>query len=97
DRLARLGVEQQLAKLGAMPGATVTIGDYVFDFEPTAGMADEAYLPTRRGADERLEDVSRPNADDRLAAKKARRAHLSDDELLVEARMARGASGDDDD
>jgi GTP-binding protein len=97
DRLARLGVEQQLAKLGAMPGATVTSGDYVFVFEPTAGMADEAYLPTRRGADERLEDVSRPNADDRLAAKKARRAHLSDDELLVEARMARGASGDDDD
>jgi GTP-binding protein len=97
DRLARLGVEQQLAKLGAMPGATVTIGDYVFDFEPTAGMADEAYLPTRRGSDERLEDVSRPNAEDRLAAKKARRAHLSDDELLVEARMARAASADDDD
>ncbi|MDQ1730505.1 MAG: GTPase, partial [Pseudonocardiales bacterium] len=70
DRLARLGVEQELAKLGAMPGATVTIGDFVFDFEPTAGMADEAYAPTRRGQDERLETVTRPNADQRLASKK---------------------------
>lgn len=93
DRLARLGVEQQLAKLGAMPGATVTIGDFVFDFEPTSGMADDEYQPTRRGTDERLDNVTRPNADDRLAAKKARRAHLSDDELLVEARMSAGHSG----
>jgi GTP-binding protein len=84
DRLARLGVEQELAKQGAMPGATVTIGDFVFDFEPTAGMADEEYAPTRRGADDRLETVARPNADDRLAAKKARRQHLSDDELLAD-------------
>jgi GTP-binding protein len=92
DRLARLGVEAELAKLGAMPGATVTIGDYVFDFEPTAGMADEEYQPTRRGTDERLENVTRPNADDRLAAKKARRQHLSDDELLA-AGLEELASG----
>jgi GTP-binding protein len=82
DRLARLGVEDQLAKLGAEPGATVTIGDFVFDFQPTAGMADEDYAPTRRGTDERLDPVTRPNADDRLAAKKARRAHHDDDELI---------------
>ncbi|MEO7261268.1 MAG: GTPase ObgE [Jatrophihabitantaceae bacterium] len=84
DRLARLGVEDQLAKLGAMPGASVTILDYVFDFQPTAGMADEDYLPTRRGADDRLDLSSRPNADVRLASKKARRQHLSDEELLLE-------------
>ncbi|HEY7007923.1 MAG TPA: GTPase ObgE, partial [Jatrophihabitantaceae bacterium] len=32
DRLARLGVEDRLAKLGAQPGAAVTIGDVTFDF-----------------------------------------------------------------
>jgi GTP-binding protein len=85
DRLARLGVEDQLAKLGAEPGATVTIGDFVFDFEPTAGMADEAYAPTRRGTDERLDTVTRPNADDRLAAKKARRQHATDEDLYADA------------
>jgi len=84
DRLARLGVEEELARLGAQPGATVTIGDYVFDFQPTGGMADEAYLPTRRGTDERLDTTSRPNADARLASKKARRMHVSDEELLLE-------------
>ena len=66
DRLARLGVEQELAERGALPGASVTIGDYVFDFEPTGGMADEAYQPTRRGADERL-DSGQP-AERRAAA-----------------------------
>jgi GTP-binding protein len=84
DRLARLGVEDELAKLGAMPGASVTILDYVFDFQPTAGMADEEYAPTRRGTDDRLDTSSRPAADARLAAKKARRQHHSDDELLLE-------------
>ncbi|MGI8667558.1 MAG: GTPase ObgE [Jatrophihabitans sp.] len=84
DRLARLGVEQELARLGALPGASVTISDYVFDFEPTAGMADEAYAPTRRGTDDRLVQDDRPNADQRLALKKSRRAHLGEDELLLE-------------
>jgi GTP-binding protein len=79
DRLARLGVEEALAKLGAEPGATVTIGDFVFDFEPTAGMADESYAPTRRGTDERLGNVTRPNADKRLAAKKSRRRQTEDE------------------
>ena len=81
DRLARLGVEEKLARLGALPGASVTIGDYVFDFQPTAGLADEDYAPTRRGTDERLDTSSRPSADARLASKKARREHLDDEEL----------------
>ncbi|MBV9821397.1 MAG: GTPase ObgE [Actinobacteria bacterium] len=91
DRLARLGVEDELARLGALPGATVTIGDYVFDFQPTGGMADEAYQPTRRGTDERLEINHRPNADSRLASKKARRVHVSDDELRAERAAAEQA------
>jgi len=79
DRLARLGVEQELGRLGAEPGATVTIGDYVFDFQPTAGMADEEYAPTRRGTDGRLDTITRPAADERLAAKKARRRRDEDE------------------
>ena len=43
DRLDRLGVEEELAKGGARPGASVTIVDDVFDSEPTAGTQ-----PTRR-------------------------------------------------
>jgi GTP-binding protein len=79
DRLARLGVEAELARLGAQPGAAVTIGDVTFDFEPSAGLAEE-YVPTRRGTDERLETSARARASDRLAAKKARRAQTEDDD-----------------
>jgi GTP-binding protein len=75
DRLARLGVEKKLAELGATPGAAVTIGDVTFDFEPTSGVDDESYVATRRGRDDRLDTSSRADADERLAAKKARRMH----------------------
>ncbi len=34
NRLARLGVEQRLAELGADPGAPVTVGDVTFDWHP---------------------------------------------------------------
>ncbi len=79
DRLARLGVEAELARLGAEPGAAVTIGDVTFDFEPVVGVADGDYLPTRRGSDERLESPTRVGALERLAAKKARRVRDESD------------------
>ncbi|WP_239405230.1 GTPase ObgE [Frankia sp. Cj3] len=34
DRLARLGLEAELVRLGAEPGVAVTIGDVTFDWEP---------------------------------------------------------------
>jgi GTP-binding protein len=75
DRLARLGVEAELARQGAQPGAAVTIGEVSFDFAPSAGI-EEDYLPTRRGEDERLDtSPRRRRADDRLAAKRSRRTH----------------------
>jgi GTP-binding protein len=80
DRLKRLGVEEQLAKLGAERGAAVSIGDVTFDFEPTGGVLDEEFAPSRRGADDRLDPSHRSRAQDRLAAKKARRASEDDDE-----------------
>jgi GTP-binding protein len=72
DRLARLGVEAELAKAGAVPGAAVTIGDVTFDWEPTTEAGVE-FTPTGRGTDSRLERDNRIGASDRLAAKKARR------------------------
>jgi GTP-binding protein len=79
DRLKRLGVEDELAKQGAERGAAVTIGNVTFDFEPTAGVDEQAYAPTRRGSDERLEASTRIRASERLAAKKARRTHDEDE------------------
>jgi GTP-binding protein len=76
DRLARLGVEKALAEAGAEVGAAVTIGDVTFDFEPTMGMADDEFTATRRGTDIRLDRNDRAGADERLAAKRARRAGM---------------------
>ncbi len=72
DRLARLGVEDVLVKMGAVPGCQVTIGDLVFDWEPSTP-AGIAMTMTGRGTDARLEANNRVGASDRLAAKKARR------------------------
>ncbi len=79
DRLKRLGVEDELARMGAEPGAAVTLGGVTFDFEPTAGVDEAAYAPSRRGTDERFENQSRARSTDRLAAKKARRSGDGDD------------------
>jgi len=77
DRLNRLGVEEELAKAGAVPGDAITIGDVTFDWEPTlpAGTltVEETAGLGGRGTDTRLENNTRLSADERLAAKKARR------------------------
>jgi GTP-binding protein len=85
DRLARLGVERELTKLGAERGAAVTVGDVQFDFEPTAGVDEDAYTPTRRGTDERLATDNRPRAYERLAAKKARKRSSGDEDESFDA------------
>ncbi len=78
DRLKRLGVEDELARQGAVTGAAVTIGDVTFDFEPSGGVSEQEFAPSRRGADERLASDARVRADERLAAKKSRREHPED-------------------
>ena len=77
DRLARLGVEDELLKLGARPGCAVTIGAMTFDWEPQtpAGVAADQITPSGRGTDIRLERNDRVGADERKAARKARRDH----------------------
>jgi GTPase len=73
DRLARLGVEEQLWKVGAKEGAEVIIGPeenaVVFDWEPT--MASGAEMLGRRGEDHRLQG-QRPAADRRRDRDKSR-------------------------
>ena len=86
DRLKRLGVEDELARQGAERGAAVTIGDVTFDFEPTAGIDETDYAPTRRGHDERLVTTTRARAAERLAAKRAPpRARVDDTDDTDEA------------
>ncbi len=72
DRLARLGVEDALLKQGATPGCAVTIGDVTFDWEPQTLAGVDTYL-SGRGTDIRLEQDDRIGADERKAARKARR------------------------
>jgi GTPase len=77
DRLNRLGVEEELTRLGAQEGDTVVIGDVAFDFQPSlpAGtpVAEETAGLGGRGTDSRIDAPHRVRAAERLAAKKARR------------------------
>src|ERR1700678_532693 len=79
DRLARLGVEEELVRLGARPGCAVTIGDVTFDWEPQTPSGIDTVM-TRRGTDARLENTDRVGADERKAARRQRREHGDSDE-----------------
>ncbi len=71
DRLARLGVEDALARAGAQDGAEVTIGDITFDWEPTTPAGNADLLLGRRGSDLRLDDRVRLTRAERLARNQA--------------------------
>jgi GTP-binding protein len=79
DRLARLGVEEALAKAGAVAGSPVTIGAVTFDWEPStpAGIATQL---SGRGTDVRLEATDRVGAAERKAARKIRREGVPDED-----------------
>jgi len=72
DRLARLGVEDELLRLGARPGCEVTIGDMTFEWEPQTP-AGVQHAITGRGTDARLEQTDRVSAAERKAARRERR------------------------
>jgi GTP-binding protein len=99
DRLNRLGVEEALAKAGAVPGDAITVGDVTFDWEPTLPAGTLTIEETAglggRGTDVRLEDNHRPGADQRLAAKKARRLpfEVADADGWVDADLIQGDAG----
>ena len=59
--MAKLGVEDQLFKVGAVAGSTVIIGDHnglVFDWEPTLTSTAEL-MSGPRGTDERFNPSNR--------------------------------------
>jgi GTP-binding protein len=72
DRLARLGVEDAMVRIGATPGASVTIGDVSFDWEPTTPAGLDV-VPTGRGTDQRLDRPDRIGAAERKALHRLRR------------------------
>jgi GTP-binding protein len=72
DRLARLGVEDELLKQGAKPGCAVTIADMTFDWEPQTPAGIDVTM-SGRGTDMRLEQDERVRADERKLARKQRR------------------------
>jgi GTP-binding protein len=74
DRLARLGVEDELLRLGARAGCEVTIGDVTFEWEPQTPAGVEHAL-SGRGTDARLERTDRVSAAERKAARRERRTH----------------------
>ena len=78
DRLARLGVEDELIKLGARAGCAVTIGDVTFDWEPQTPAGVDITM-TGRGTDIRLDQSDRVGADERKIARRERRRRGSDE------------------
>ncbi|MEU1956639.1 GTPase ObgE [Nocardia rhamnosiphila] len=78
DRLARLGVEDELVRRGAEPGAPVTIGEVTFEWEPLIAAGTDM-VPTGRGTDIRLEQTDRVSAAERKHASRVRRG-LVDEE-----------------
>ncbi|MEV3905014.1 GTPase ObgE [Mycobacterium sp. NPDC050551] len=78
DRLNRLGVEDELIKLGAKPGCAVTIGDVTFDWEPQTPAGIDMPL-SGRGTDIRLEQTDRVRAAERKVARRERRRSGGDE------------------
>ncbi|QEO09734.1 GTPase ObgE [Protaetiibacter larvae] len=99
DRLAKLGVEEELFAKGAVPGSTVVIGEMVFDWEPTLTSAAEL-ITSPRGTDARLDDNKRATRAERreqyferMDAKAAARAEL---EAEREAGLWADEDGEDE-
>ncbi len=104
DRLSKIGIDEELFKVGAVAGATVVIGRgeaMVFDWEPTLTSAAEL-IASPRGTDPRFADRSRrTNVErreeyhQRMDAKSAARAELEQERIAGLWRD--GASGADTD
>ncbi|HKR50266.1 MAG TPA: GTPase ObgE [Pseudonocardiaceae bacterium] len=73
DRLARLGVEDALAAVGARAGCPVTIGDVTFAWEPATPAGAAAVRLGGRGTDWRLDGDERVGAAQRKVARRTRR------------------------
>ncbi|WP_448851301.1 GTPase ObgE [Corynebacterium sp. 335C] len=81
DRLARLGVEEALAKAGAVEGSTVSIGAISFEWQPMTAAGVDEKITTGRGTDRRLERTGRSTSEERKRASQARRGLIDEYEL----------------
>jgi Obg family GTPase CgtA-like protein len=98
DRLAKIDLDDQLYKAGAIPGATVFIGDgdrFVFDWEPTMTSAAEMMV-SPRGTDMRLDDNTRTtnvqrrqSYKERMDAKAAATPELAQENDMLRAIIMR--------
>ncbi|MEJ5919344.1 GTPase ObgE [Corynebacterium sp. H78] len=77
DRLAKIGVEEALAKAGAVPGCPVTISYITFEWHPQMA-AGEDFVPSGRGTDDRLYANERASAEERKRASQARRGLIDE-------------------
>ncbi|MGV1007462.1 MAG: GTPase ObgE [Dermatophilaceae bacterium] len=88
ERLARLGVEDELVRAGAVPGDTVLIGDadnaVVFDWEPSLATGAER-LAGPRGSDPRLAEPTRPSRSDKRERQHERYAARARTQAELEA------------
>ncbi|MFT4124396.1 MAG: GTPase ObgE [Microbacteriaceae bacterium] len=95
DRLARLGVEEELFRLGATPGATVEIGSHVFDWEPTIASAAEL-VTGPRGTDARLAEGERRTSRERRESYRERMDAKAAARAELDAERAAGLWTDDE-
>lgn len=100
DRLNKLGIEDGLFRAGAIPGATVVIGEgdgVVFDWDPS--MTSAAELATApRGTDPRLDASSRRTTAERREQYHERMDAKADARAELEAeRLAQTAWTDEED
>ena len=99
DRLAKLGVEEQLFAAGAVAGATVVIGNdesLVFDWEPTLTSAAEL-VTSPRGTDARFfEDTQRRSNRDRRETYKERMDAKAEARAELQREREAGFWDDDD-
>ncbi len=88
DRLAKLGVEEELFAVGAVAGSTVVIGPIEFDWEPT--LTSVAELLGNRGTDTRFADEARPTNKERRASYKERMDAKAEARAELEAERTAG-------
>ncbi len=98
DRLARLGVEEELVRAGAVAGSTVVIGPgagVVFDWEPTLTSTAEL-MTSPRGSDFRLDDNRRATRAERRSDYHERMDAKAEARAELEREREAGLWTDDD-
>ncbi|WP_127818940.1 GTPase ObgE [Microbacterium sp. CPCC 204701] len=98
DRLERLGVENELYRAGATPGATVVIGEgdgVVFDWQPALSSAAEL-MTAPRGTDPRLYDGGRRTSNERREQYHERMDAKAEARAQLEAERIAGALQDEE-